>query len=66
MLKATTKALEQMARKDSTGAYNYFLYKHSVRWSKEPDSWKKYSEDKTGASEALRSCIRAFKIPGWK
>lgn len=41
---------------------NYFLYKHSPRWTKEP--WK-LEEDKS-LTKNVSSCIRTFKNPGFK
>ncbi|AZZ37986.1 hypothetical protein CIK05_14625 [Bdellovibrio sp. qaytius] len=42
---------------------NYFLYKHSPRWTKEP--WK-LEEDQSLAKGSLRECIRAFRNPAFK
>ena len=45
-----------------TDTVNYFLYKHSPRWTKEP--WK--LEEDTSLTKKVSSCIRAFKNPGFK
>lgn len=41
---------------------NYFLYKHSPRWTKEP--WK--LEEDASLTKGVRECIRAFKNPTFK
>ncbi len=41
---------------------NYFLYKHSPRWTKEP--WK--LEEDTSLTKGVHECIRAFKNPTFK
>jgi hypothetical protein len=48
---------------------NYFLYKHSARWTKEPKDWSALKEDPKSSADKdqnLRSCIRFFENPGWK
>lgn len=50
-------------KKMGTDTVNYFLYKHSPRWTKEP--WK-LEEDKALAKGSARDCIRAFKNPNFK
>lgn len=50
-------------RKMGTDTVNYFLYKHSPRWTKEP--WK-LEEDQSLAKGQTRDCIRAFKNPRFK
>ena len=50
-------------KKMGTDTVNYFLYKHSPRWTKEP--WK-LEEDKALAKGNARDCIRAFKNPNFK
>lgn len=46
-----------------TDTVNYFLYKHSPRWTKEP--WR-LAEDQDLAKGSVRKCIRAFKNPNFK
>ena len=50
-------------RRMGNDTVNYFLYKHSPRWTKEP--WK-LAEDKELAKGNVRDCIRAFKNPNFK
>ncbi len=45
-----------------TDTVNYFLYKHSPRWTKEP--WK--LEEDTSLTKGVRECIRAFRNPAFK
>lgn len=47
----------------SSDTINYFLYKHDKRWAKEP--WD-YKENRTGAAESVRVCIKTFHVPNWK
>lgn len=43
----------------------YFLYKHSPRWKKEPASWKDYKQDVSGGASEIESCVKFFKNKGW-
>ncbi len=62
--KAFTEAYSALSNKSmGTDTVNYFLYKHSPRWTKEP--WK-LEEDKDLAKGNVRDCIRAFKNPAFK
>ncbi|MES2802153.1 MAG: hypothetical protein V4654_06645 [Bdellovibrionota bacterium] len=45
-----------------TDTVNYFLYKHSPRWTKEP--WK--LEEDTSLAKGVRECIRTFKNSNFK
>lgn len=45
-----------------TDTVNYFLYKHSPRWTKEP--WK--LEEDTSLTKGVRDCIRTFRNPAFK
>lgn len=60
---AYRRAVAMLARTDSTGDFHYFFYKHHEGWDKAP--WS-YPENKSGASEELRACIKIFKNPDWK
>lgn len=42
---------------------NYFLYKHSPRWKKEP--WQ-LDEDVSSTTSEIQDCIRFFKAPNWR
>lgn len=57
-LKESSLALTDKSKPSDT--VNYFLYKHSPRWTKEP--WK-LEEDTVLTKENMRDCIRAFKNP---
>jgi len=46
-----------------TNTVNYFLYKHSPRWTKEP--WQ-LEEDTALTKGKVRECIRAFRNPAFK
>lgn len=46
-----------------TATVNYFLYKHSPRWTKEP--WK-LEEDTSLTKGTVRDCFKAFKNPNYK
>lgn len=60
---AYKKAAAEFAKSESDTVYNYFLYKHHAGW--DSPSWN-YPEDRTGASDELRSYIKVFKNPAWK
>lgn len=60
-LKRASWALTDKTKPTTT--VNYFLYKHSPRWTKEP--WK-LEEDQSIASSNTRKCIKAFKNPKYK
>lgn len=61
---ALNEASEALADKSKpTATVNYFLYKHSPRWTKEP--WK-LEEDTALVKGGTRDCIRAFKNPNYK
>jgi hypothetical protein len=47
----------------SDDTVNYFLYKHSPKWTKEP--WK-LNEDKTKIELPIQNCIRFFHNPQWR
>jgi hypothetical protein len=47
----------------SLDTVNYFLYKHSPRWTSEP--WT-LPEDAGPNNSELRKCIRFFRNPNWK
>lgn len=58
---ATFTALSDKTK--GTNTVNYFLYKHSPRWTKEP--WK-LEEDNSLTRGNIRACIRAFKNPAFR
>ncbi|WP_409478370.1 hypothetical protein [Pseudobdellovibrio sp. HCB154] len=61
---ALNEASDALADKSKpTTAVNYFLYKHSPRWTKEP--WK-LEEDTSLTKGSVRDCIKAFKNPNYK
>ncbi|MCM2352137.1 MAG: cell wall hydrolase [Pseudobdellovibrio sp.] len=61
---ALNEASEALADKATpTATVNYFLYKHSARWTKEP--WS-LDEDTSLVKGSVRDCIKAFKNPGYK
>lgn len=60
-LRKATAALSDKSKPTTT--VNYFLYKHSPRWTKEP--WK-LAEDTSINSVSARACIKAFKNPNYK
>lgn len=60
-LQATSAALS--AETKATATVNYFLYKHSSRWKKEP--WQ-LEEDLILVSPEIRGCIKAFKNADYK
>lgn len=61
---ALNEASEALAGKSKpTSTVNYFLYKHSPRWTKEP--WS-LDEDTSLTQGSVRDCIKAFKNPGYK
>lgn len=60
-LSEASDALADKAKPATT--VNYFLYKHSPRWTKEP--WK-LEEDTSLTKGSVRDCIKAFKNPGYK
>lgn len=60
-LNEASEALADKAKPTST--VNYFLYKHSLRWTKEP--WS-LDEDTSLTQGSVRDCIKAFKNPGYK
>lgn len=61
---ALSEASEALADKSKpTTTVNYFLYKHSPRWTKEP--WK-LEEDTSLTKGNVRDCIKAFKNPSYK
>ena len=60
-LKEATLALSDKAK--STDTVNYFLYKHSPRWTKEPWSLE---EDQVLTVVNVKKCIKAFKNPSYK
>lgn len=51
------------ARKLSPETTQYFLYKHSPRWTKEP--WK-LEQDSSGSDSSSSACIKFFKNSQWK
>lgn len=62
--KALAKATAALSDKSKpTTTVNYFLYKHSPRWTKEP--WK-LEEDTALTNPSVRACIKAFKNPNFK
>ena len=61
---ALKEASEGLADKSKpTTTVNYFLYKHSPRWTKEP--WS-LDEDTSLTQGNVRDCIKAFKNPDYK
>lgn len=61
---ALGEASEALADKSKpTTTVNYFLYKHSPRWNKEP--WS-LDEDTSLTKGSIRDCIKAFKNPAFK
>ncbi len=55
--------LNQPTHLVSSTTVNYFLYKHSPRWTRAPWSHK---EDTTNTTPEIRTCMRTFRVPGWK
>ena len=61
---ALNQASDALADKSKpTDTVNYFLYKHSPRWTKEPWSLE---EDPLLTKASVRDCIKAFKNSNYK
>jgi len=63
ILKITKDELAKSSGILSKDTVNYFLYKHSPRWTKEP--WE-FKEDESQTNSNIQSCVRTFHVPGWK
>lgn len=62
--KAYSEAFTALSDKTKgSDTVNYFLYKHSPRWTKEP--WK-LEEDTSITNANTRKCIRAFRNAGFR
>lgn len=62
--KAYSEAFSALSDKTKgTDTVNYFLYKHSPRWTKEP--WK-LEEDRSLTNANTRQCIRTFRNPSFR
>jgi hypothetical protein len=62
LYRVAQKRLEAKTVTPSSGI-NYFLYKHSPKWTKEP--WK-LAEDPALTTADVRPCVRFFAVPNWK
>jgi hypothetical protein len=56
-------ASESLKKTQHTNTVNYFLYKHSPRWTKEP--WK-LELDSELTTQEIKDCIHFFKSPQFK
>lgn len=63
VLRQARRSLSQDSGRLHRTTVNYFLYKHSPRWTKKP--WD-LQEDRSATTPAIRQCVRVFKVPNWK
>lgn len=63
VLTEATRSLAGRSSQLSKDTVNYFLFKHSAKWTKPP--WT-FDEDQSQSTPESQKCIRFFHVPGWK